>query len=90
MFTFVQSICHHNVVSHASNLVTHLPVLLSLLNIDILSSQMSASITPQPGVGGQRRVSFHRNRDVFDKDLPSFRAINSFLIFNGLTNGFFF
>lgn len=51
MFTFVQSFCHHNVVSHASNLVTHLPVLLSLLNIDILSSQMSASITPQPGVG---------------------------------------
>lgn len=51
MFIFVQSFCHHNVVSHASNLVTHLPVLLSSLNIDILSSQMSVSITPQPGVG---------------------------------------
>lgn len=53
MFISVQSysmICHHNVVSHASNLVTHLLVLLSLLNIDILSSQMSVSISLQPGV----------------------------------------
>lgn len=67
---FLSLICHQNVVSHASNLVTHLAV-LSLLNIDILFFSNVSKHCSSAWSGGHSCVSFQRNWD----------AVNRFLLF---------
>lgn len=57
---FLSLICHQNVVSHASNLVTHLAV-LSLLNIDILFFSNVSKHCSSAWSGGHSCVSFQRN-----------------------------